>query len=95
MVEIKKLSDDRDKALKKIRVEQEEIQDPIDDYRNLESKYRDRNPVEANRARIALAQLEEESQPRMAELEANQKFVEGTEKRVVDFLEQQRAMLQG
>ncbi len=31
MVEVKKLSEDRDKALKKIRVEQEEIQDPIDD----------------------------------------------------------------
>jgi hypothetical protein len=31
----------------------------------------------------------------MAELEASQKFVEGTEQRVLDFLAQQRAMLRG
>ena len=35
MVEAKKLSIARDDALQKIRAEQQEIQDPLDDYRQM------------------------------------------------------------
>jgi hypothetical protein len=45
MVEAKKLSIARDEALEKILSEQQEIQDPIDDYRQIVSKYKDRNPA--------------------------------------------------
>jgi hypothetical protein len=60
----------------------------------METKYKDSNHFGAKIAMIALADFEQEKKPKIAELEANRKFVEGIDQRVLDFFEEQRAIPQ-
>ena len=59
--EAKKLNDTKNAALREIQAEQRTIEDSLNDYRQIEAKYKDSNSAGAKIAKSALAELEKES----------------------------------
>jgi hypothetical protein len=68
MAEAEKVNQDREEALQMIRAEQQTIYDQMDEYRQMEVRYRVSHPAGAKIAKVALAELEQETSPKMAEL---------------------------
>lgn len=62
IIEAKNLNNDKEKALQKIITELRTIQDQINDFKQMEAKYKDSNTSGAKITMIALAEFEQESQ---------------------------------
>ena len=60
-MEAKKLNADKNETLREIHAEQREIEDQLNDYRQVEAKYKKNNRAGAKITKNYLAELEEES----------------------------------